>query len=134
MSARDESRAVADQRYGFVLMLFVGLMVLAHAAALLKGAIGAGRQTVVHDLVVLTIWATMILLTPALCFRVLARRGARNSYWRAFWTFAYLAFLAHVYWTVFGTFNGNLAEVFHSQTGVATDPQKIVDHPWEDFF
>jgi hypothetical protein len=133
MSALEESPAVRRQKYGFVLALFLLLMVLAHAAAELMGAIAPGGHTVVHHRVVLTIWVTLILLTPALCFHVLARHRAPNSYWRAFWTFAYLAFLAHVCWTVFGTFHGNVAEIFHSRAGVATDPEKIVRHPWADF-
>jgi heme peroxidase len=133
MSTLAESPALTRAKYGFAFALFLALMVLAHAAAELKAVTApAGGHTVVSDRVILTIWATMILLTPALCFHVLRRRGAPNSYWRAFWTVAYLAFLTHVYWTVFGTFHGNLFEVFHSQARVAANPEKIVEHPWSD--
>jgi hypothetical protein len=65
--------------------------------------------------VTFSIWASILLLTPALCCYVFSRADPSNSYWRAFWTFAWLAFLIHLYWTVFATFHLNWFEIFHSQ-------------------
>src|SRR5207247_4161293 len=69
-----------------------------------------------------------------LCFHVFSRADVPNSYWRAFWTFSYLAFLTHLYWTVFATFHGNWAEIFHSQAGPGVDPERVVEHPGPDLF
>ncbi len=133
-----ESPSQSRARFWFVCALFVVLMVLAHAAAELQAWLDARApgpgHSVVHYRVVFTIWATVVLLTPALCFHVFSRSDAPNSYWRAFWTFSYLALLAHLYWAVFGTFHGDMHAIFHSQEGVATDPEKVVDHPGPDFF
>ncbi len=139
MRTLQQSPSMARSRYLFVFALFLVLEALAHGCAEVAAALSARRpgpehHTVVFYRVIFTIWVTIILLTPALCFHIFSRSDAANTYWRAFWTFAYLAFLTHVYWTVIGTFHGDLHEVFHSQEGVATDPEKIVDNPGPDFF
>jgi hypothetical protein len=80
------------------------------------------------------IWATVVLLTPALCFQIFSRSNAANTYWRAFWTFAFLAFLVHVSWAVFGTCGGDWKVVFHSQIAPAAYPECTIKHPGPDFF
>jgi hypothetical protein len=144
MSTAQEAPALARARFWFVFVLFLVLMGLAHGGAELrawqdaaytgKGAGARPVHTVVYYRVLFTIWVTIALLTPALCFHIFSRSDARNSYWQAFWTFSYLAYLAHFCWAVFGMFDGNLDAIFHSQEGVATDPEKVVDHPGPDFF
>jgi hypothetical protein len=65
-----------------------------------------------------TIWATSILLIPALVlypFRTLSARIANFAY--LCWTFAYLLFLLHAYWAVFVIFDG-IADTF-KQMGAA---------------
>jgi hypothetical protein len=56
---------------------------------------------------ILTIWVTIILLTPALCCFVFSdvAQSAYN-YWLLLWTFIYLAYLLHFYWAVFVVFRG----------------------------
>src|SRR4051812_47122737 len=118
MNTPRESPGMARARFWFVFAVFLVLMALAHGGAESKAALD-GRaaaagvagpvHTVLYDRVVLTIWAAILLLTPALCFHVFSRSDAPNSYWRAFWTCSYLAYLVHFYWTVFGTFHGDLA-------------------------
>jgi len=90
-------------------------------------------HTLTYYRVIFTIWATAILLTPALCFFILFKAGAVESYWRAFWTSSYVAFLSHLYWTVLATFHGNFQEIFNSHAGVATNPERVVQHPGPDF-
>jgi hypothetical protein len=54
-----------------------------------------------------TAWATLILVTPALCtfwFRRVSESAAK--YWLAFWTVSFIAFLVHFYWSVFIMFGG----------------------------
>jgi hypothetical protein len=127
-------------RSWFVFWLFLFLMALAHGAGQLQGSLDAHQapglpvHTVLYYRVIFTIWATILLLTPALCFHVFSIADAPNSFWRAFWTFAYLAFLAHLYWTIVAMFHLNWVEIFHSQQGVVIDPERAVDHPGPDLF
>ena len=54
-----------------------------------------------------TIWATTILLIPALMlfpFRSASTRTANLAH--LYWTFAYLMFLLHAYWAIFVIFHG----------------------------
>lgn len=54
-----------------------------------------------------TIWATSILLIPALTlypFRSASTRIANLAH--LYWTFAYLMFLLHAYWAIFVIFHG----------------------------
>jgi hypothetical protein len=139
MPTFNESPALSRARYLFVFALFLVLMALAHGAAELQAWLDARGptppvHTVVHYRVISTIWVTVVLLTPALCFHIFSRSNAPNSYWRAFWTVAYLSLLTHLYWAVFGTFHGDLYAIFHSQEGVASDPDMVVEHPGPDFF
>src|SRR5271168_1497403 len=89
-------------RFWFVFWLFLFLMALAYGAAELRGwldahqAAGLPVHTVAYYRAVFTIWAAILLLTPALCFHVFSIADNPNSFWRAFWTFAFLAFLAHL--------------------------------------
>ena len=127
-------------RFWFVFALFVALMIAAHAGAELRGWLDAHQapglpvHTVLYYRVILTVWAAILLLTPALCFHVFSVAGAPNSFWRPFWTLAYLAFLTHLYWTIVVMFHLNWFEIFHSQQGVVTDPERAVDHPGPDLF
>ncbi len=127
-------------RFWFVLWLFLVLMALAHGAAELQGWLDAHQSpglpthTVLYYRVIFTIWAAILLLTPALCFHVFSIADAPNSFWRAFWTFAYLAFLAHLSWTIVAMFHLNWEEIFHSQQGVVINQEMAVDHPGPDLF
>jgi hypothetical protein len=54
-----------------------------------------------------TIWATTLLLIPALCLYLFSDANvAVYNYWHLFWTFSYVAFLFHFYWAVFVVFKG----------------------------
>ena len=109
-----ETPSQSRARFWFVFALFLVLMALAHGAAELQARLKAGAGlSVDHYRVIFTIWATTLLLTAALCFHVFSRSDAPNSYWRAFWTFGYLALLTHLYWAVFGTCHGNFGTIFH---------------------
>ena len=99
---------MARARTWFVLALFVLVVALAHGGAALMawlearlsgtGPAARAPRGVDDYRVVFTLWATVVLLTPALCFYLFSRSGARNSYWRALWIFAFLAFLVHLCW------------------------------------
>jgi len=56
---------------------------------------------------IFTIWATTILLIPALSLYLFSDASvAVYNYWHLFWTFSYVAFLFHFYWAVFVIFKG----------------------------
>jgi hypothetical protein len=144
-----ETAAIARGRFLFAVLLFVLLMALALGGAELKGrldadwaerlkteGVGAGTTRVLHTTmyyrVIYTIWVATILLTAALCFYIMLRPGGPNSYWKAFWTCAFLAYLAHFCFAYFGLFQGNWEEMFHSQAGIAKDPEKTLEQPIPD--
>ncbi len=134
MRSFKETPNLSRARVWFVFALFLVLMVLAHGAAELQARLNArAGLSVDHYRVIFTIWATTLLLTPALCFHVFSRSDAPNTYWRAFWTFGYLALLTHLYWAVFGTCHGNFATIFH-RPGAPVYPECLVEHPGPDFF
>jgi hypothetical protein len=125
-------------------LLYVGILsalviALAHVVAMQTAwYVGRSGSPAVHTAtyyhVIFSIWATAILLTPALCFFILFRPGAVEEYWRAFWTFAFVAFLFHLYWTVIRTFQLNFYEIFHSHSGFVANREHTVDQPAADFF
>lgn len=56
---------------------------------------------------IFTIWATIVLLIPALClYPFSGASDAAYNYWHLLWTSSYLAFLFHFYWAVFVIFKG----------------------------
>ncbi len=140
MNISDDFPGQSRARFWFVFALFIFLMVVAHGGAELRGwldsraAPGLPVHSVLYYRVIFTIWAALLLLTPALCFHVFSISGAPNSFWRAFWTFAYLAFLAHLFWTVVVMFGLDWTLMFHSQEGVAPNPEMVVNHPGPDLF
>jgi hypothetical protein len=124
-------------KFARVAILSALLIILAHVVAWEKAGRWTGTWSPPWDLVVFyaaiyAMWATVILLTPALCFFILQRPGAIETYSRSFWTFAYIAFLFHLYWSVFGICQGNFDAIFHNQSGREAIPRCIVDHPVPD--
>jgi len=122
-------------RYVFVALLFLVLMALAHGAAQLNlMPVRNGIATSINlQRAIFTIWVTIILLTPALAFHVFSRSDASNTYWRAFWTSAYLALLTHFYWAISGVCGGDFALIFDQARQVATKSECIVEAPKPDF-
>jgi hypothetical protein len=116
-----------------VSFLFVLVMALSHGAAFL-----AAQQTKNHDVfyffVIFTIWACIFLLTPALCFHIFSRSEAGNYYWRAFWTFAFLALLVHLYWAYAGPCGRSLTSIFNHKATLDPHPDCKVENPWPDSF
>jgi Animal haem peroxidase len=108
----------------------------AAAATAASGApvAAAVTHTAAYNIVIFTIWVAVVLVTPALCFHIFSRSGTPNTYWRAFWTFAFLAFAVHVYWAVFGTCGGDWNVVFHSKVAPPQYPECVVAQPGPDFF
>ncbi len=144
-------------QFWFVFILFAVLIGAAHVAAErratkdaeLAAALQAraadpwkGQQgefpaphTVVYYRIVFTIWVATVLLTVALCFYALRRPNAPSNYWVLFWTFSYLAYLLHFYWSVGALFGWDFTSkdgILHSRIGVNPDPEKVVCNPIPD--
>jgi hypothetical protein len=148
------SARLRSPQFWFVLILFAVLMALAHGIAELRAAKDAhlnaalrerdadvwkGQQgefpaphSVIYYRIVFTIWVATILLTVALCFYALRRPGAPSNYWLFFWTFSYLAYLFHFYWSAGVLFGWDFAEILHSKIGINPDPEKVVCNPVPD--
>ncbi len=148
---------LSTPRFWFVFILFAVLIGAAHVAAERRATKDAelaaalqdraadpwkGQQgefpaphTVVYYRIVFTIWVATILLTVALCFYALRRPSAPSNYWVLFWTFAYLAYLLHFYWSVGVLFGWDFTSkdgILHSRIGVNPDPEKVVCNPIPD--
>jgi len=144
-------------QFWFVLVLFAILIGIAHLAAerragtdaalssalMNRGAeIWKGQQgefpaphTVVYYRILFTIWVSTALLTVALCFYALRRPTAPSNYWVIFWTFSYLAYLLHFYWSAGVLFGWNFTGengILNSRIGVNPDPEKVVCNPVPD--
>lgn len=65
-----------------------------------------------------TALAAMLLATPALVLYVLPG-GGRSDWWRAFWTIGLVAYLAHFWWAVFRTYQGDFGAIVERQGSVA---------------
>jgi len=77
-----------------------------------------------------SIWATMVLLIPALCLYILpTRTPVRTNYWLLFWTFAYLLYLVHFYYAVMVHYHASIPEVFREQ-GVRIAGSNFLDTLW----
>lgn len=136
MRLPDESPGLSRARYWFVLILFFVLLVVAEGAArVMAPANPKVTPSLDHYRVIFTIWVAIALLTPALCFFIFARSGApnTNTYWRAFWTVAYVALLAHLYWAIFGVCGRDLPGIFDG-TVVKSHSECMVAHPKPDLF
>ncbi len=141
-------------QFGFVLLLFLLLVGIAHLQAEKRAAKDAevaaairDRQTldwkgqegeippthtVVYYRVIFTIWVATLLVTVALCFYALRRPGGPSNYWVQFWTFSYAAYLLHFYWAAGVLFGWNFAEILGSPLGVNQDLEKVVCNPVPD--
>ena len=119
--------------FWFACGVFVSAMAIAHGAAVLQQGVAPVRDDFYY-LVIFTVYVCIFLLTPALCFHIFSRSDTPNSYWRAFWTFAYLALLVHLYWAYTGSCGGSLDAVFDLPHARDPFPGCIVDHPMRELF
>ena len=62
-----------------------------------------------------TVWATIALITPALCLFPFARHSeTAGRYWLVFWTVALLAFAIHFYWAVVLVFGNDWSRILNT--------------------
>src|SRR5262245_53556775 len=133
MSKPDKFHGSTVAIFAFACAVFVVAMVIAHGAAVLQQHLNPNPDPFYY-LVVFTIWVCISLLAPALCFHVFSRSDAPNSYWRAFWTFAYLALLLHLYWAITGSCGRSIEAIYNLDDARKFHPGCLVDHPSPDLF
>lgn len=78
-----------------------------------------------------TAWATLILVTPALCaflFRRTSESAAR--YWQAFWTVSFVAFVVHFFWAVSVLFDNDWGRILGAHKRVSAPILDTVVAAW----
>lgn len=109
MSMSDDLHAPTLSQLTFTFVPFALLLALSIVAALAEPEVLFART---H----FTVWAMIVLTTPALCvFAVRFGREPLTNWWQLYWTFGYLAYLAHFYFGFWVMFGADLAAVFASQ-------------------
>lgn len=82
---------------------------------------------------VYSIWLTMAFMIPALFLYFLPGESERRTnYWLLCWTFGFLAFMVHFYYTVGGVFHWSLREVYARQ-GFLIATSNLLDAAWWGF-
>lgn len=90
-------------------------------------------QSQVYYRAIFTIWLAMAFMIPALfLFFMPGESDAKNNYWLLCWTFAFLAYLVHFYYTVGVVFHASLAEVYAKQ-GALIATSNLLDTSWWAF-
>lgn len=86
---------------------FANVLVLFGLALVIALLVPETEQNLLKGRIAYTIWVSLLLVTPALCLYMLPNPTLqRQSYANLFYTFAYLAYLVHFYYTVFVFFGG----------------------------
>ncbi len=96
-------------------LLSVVLIVVAHLAAQVMAS-RSDLPVVPEDLnyfrVIFSIVVTILLITPAFCLFVLQGKDGPSDTWRNLYTFAYVSYMIHLYWAIFGMMQGDWMMMF----------------------
>jgi hypothetical protein len=101
-------------------------------ALLLGAALLAAETTMDLDYyrTVYTIWATVALVTPALCAFALPGDSARKgAIWLLFWSFAFAVYAVHAGYAYFGVYEGSFREFLDGQ-GIFPAANNVVFTLW----
>jgi len=102
-------------RFAITGLVALAMLVVAHLAA---GACARSEELpeVAKDLnyfrVIFSIVVTILLITPAFCLFVFQGRKGPSDNWRNLYTFAYIAYMIHLYWAIFGMMGGDWSMIF----------------------
>ena len=90
-------------------------------------------ELLVYYRTIFSIWLTMVFLIAAeVLFFWPGDSPSRRNYWLLCWTFGFLAFAIHFYFTIGVIFHGSLREVYAKQ-GVVIATSNLVDFAWWGF-
>ena len=90
-------------------------------------------EALVYYRAIYSIWLTIAFMIPALALYFLPGDSDRKqNYWLLCWTFGFLAYLVHFYYTVGVIFHWSLREVYAKQ-GVMIATSNFLDTAWWAF-
>jgi hypothetical protein len=90
-------------------------------------------ELLVYYRTIFSIWLTMVFLIAAeVLFFWPGDSPRRRNYWLLCWTFGFLAFAVHFYYTIGVIFHGSLREVYAKQ-GVVIASSNLLDFAWWGF-
>jgi hypothetical protein len=88
-------------------------------------------EALVYYRAIFSIWLTIAFLIPAEVLFFLPGDSARKrNYWLLCWTFGFLAYMVHFYYTVGVVFHGSLREVYAKQGVVIATSNLLVTAWW----
>ena len=117
----------------FALLLVAALMVPETPQILDHNRAYYTIELLVYYRTIFSIWLTMVFLIAAeVLFFWPGDSPARRNYWLLCWTFGFLAFAVHFYYTIGIIFHGSLREVYAKQ-GVVIATSNLVDFAWWTF-
>lgn len=87
-------------------------------------------QNLVLFRTIYSIWVTMLFLIPALCLYILPNESAsKTNYWLLCWSFGFLAYLVHFYYTVGVIFQWDIPAIYTEQ-GPVVATSNFIDTGW----
>lgn len=90
-------------------------------------------EALVYYRAIYSIWLTIVFMIPALALYFLPGDSTRKTnYWLLCWTFGFLAFLVHLYYTVGVIFHWSIQEVYAKQ-GAIIATSNFLDFAWWAF-
>jgi len=120
----DDSRKPTLQQLTLAFVPFAFMIAASILVAVLQPAVAFARARFL-------IWTAVVLATPALVEFVLAwGRKPLSNYWRLFWTFSCLAYLAHFYYGFAILFRGDAGAVAQSQGTLVALSNYVVTGLW----
>lgn len=82
---------------------------------------------------VYTIWATAVLVTPALCaFALPGGSDRKHAVWLLFWTSSFVVYIVHLLYAVFSVYEGSFKEFLAGQ-GVFPAINNVIFTVWWAF-
>jgi hypothetical protein len=88
-------------------------------------------EALVYYRIIFSIWLTMAFLIPGeVLFFLPGDSERKRNYWLLCWTFGFLAYLVHFYYTVGVVFHGSLREVYAAQGMIIATSNLLVTAWW----
>ena len=138
METYESSKGITLSQFTWTFGLFALLLTAALMVPELPQIIEHHRavytiEALVYYRAIYTIWLTIVFMIPALVLHFLPGDSpAKHNYWRLFWTFGFIAFMVHFYYTIGVIFHGSLREVYAAQ-GFVIATSNLLDAAWWGF-
>ena len=123
------------QRWGYGIGLLEFTLAFVPFGFLLGAALLAAETTMDLDFyrTVYTIWATVALVTPALCAFALPGHSSRQgAIWLLFWSAAFVVYIVHAGYAYFGVYHGSF-QAFLGGQGIFPAANNVLFTLWWAF-